>query len=843
MRLSVFLLLLLISSNACAEFSAPCPLQNSPMVFQPSERKVRVTILGARVLANADTDIWPFVDRADLFGTVQMDDQISNLSRIDGSDAPTWVRGNVFENTLATGASSMSIKISLIDQDGSVSGDDDVMDINPAPGVKQLEITFDACSLRFSVPGSTTTQATQGLITFRGDIFPDSEYGEIDLRLDFADGRPATSDDVALTELQPVQVIHNASGIVSDKPFVVMARVANNFNAVISTEIDISISGAGISRTDRFPINDLLPGEVRRIYFYQDTPLIPTTTGADLLYMTAAIDPAGKFTGELAGDDCRRRNDYIGAEPADGLRYAAYRINSPYVHWVRIRPAIGPTLSADTTRFRELATMGSDFAQAIYPVPSVGRNIDLDRWTPVVSAGILDVVLGIFNAIGLPANVATPFTVLFEMNFRAALGGVRKYVGVLQGDYLRSFLYGIWEDTPGVSLMTVGSRAVLVSEGWKNPEDALQPGEYLSSIALPVHELGHSYGLSVEPSIKDVFGCGVEDPLGLGELWCGIAGGYDEYTHADTDLRRGFPSTGYWVRRGGEHATIASLANSEVCETHGVMGSSARGDFIDWTNQARRKWIDRANYEFLFSRFVATTFFRTTAVDGEKDETKEETDSIVLAGVISYDDKTSILPLWRVGSRVPDLDSKDTLGLYGARFLSEDGKVLQDIGIPLDWVRSETGTPGIPGTFFTYVLPYPRGTAKIELVNRLNNKRLYSQKVSKTRPTIQFQNADKVITAKKGTKIKLAWKADDKDLVKKYPRSKDREKKLFYSVLLRDPGLKEDSKSYKVLESNLTRPLATIDTSALTKKDYRIKLLVSDGVNTSETSERRLKIQ
>ncbi len=842
-RLAIFVSLL--AAKAFAEFSAPCPFADIPGSFQPAARKVKITVLGARVSSSIDSDPLIFEDRADISGTVTLGGTSSSLPLIEGSDAPVWSSGNVFEKTLESGSSTMEVSIALLDEDGALSGASDQVDINPDASEKEIKFTIDTCSLRISVAGSSETVASQGPITFRGTSFTDSDFGEIDLRVEFSDGRPATTDDIALTELQAVQVIHNDLNLVSDKPFIVMARVANNFSKIIDSEIEISVSGAGISRTDRFPILGLKPGEVRRAYYYTDSPLVPSVSEPSLLSLTARVDPDGKHSFALAADDCRRRNDYIGDEPSDGLQYPTVRTQNQYIHWVKITPfnAVG---DASSERYRNLAKRSSDLAQAMYPVATVGRNIDDWSWTPGISAGILDFVSYILDITHIPFTAATPFTTLFEMNIRAALGGVRKYVGVLHREYLPSLPYDLWENTPGVSLGTFGSRAVLVSEGWTGGTDPFNPTDTLSSVTLPVHELGHTYGLSVEPTIKDTVGCGITDPLGIGTLWCGIGGGYDEYTHPNSDLRDGFPATGYFVNRAGLDPAIAEIANNELCDVHGIMGATPRGDLEMWPFGLRRRWIDRANYQALFAKlFLSTLLPGLLDSKGATVIAKEhkEVDSFVFAGAVDFQDNVLMLPFWRVGSRVPDRDESDTIGLYQLRYRDAEGKILSEIGLPLDWVRSEIGTVGIPITFFSHVLPYKNGTKSIELLNRSNDKVIFTRAVSRSRPTVKWKTAPSAFSTRAKKKFRFEWSADDPDLKKKFSDKKARERKLYYSVLVRDPKDVEEPDAWRVVEMNSRRTSALLDLTQMPSTEYLIKIAVSDGVNSSESTVRRLRIQ
>ncbi|MCC6953714.1 MAG: hypothetical protein IT290_06315, partial [Deltaproteobacteria bacterium] len=793
-----------------AEFSAPCPY-SQPRSFDAPSGKLKLTVVGARIEGGIDTDVWPFIDRADIYGRVFIEDEQFNLPIIDESDSPSWSSGNIYQKTIPSGEDA-DVSISLFDADGNLSGDRDIVDINPSAAKKVLNFSVDLCSMRLRTPEMATgvSLPMQVMHTFRGDDPSSSEFGEVDFRVETVDGLPTASSDIALTHLEPVQVVHGASALVSEKPFVVMARISNTYTLPIDTEIDITVSGAGISRTDRFPVAALQPGEVRRVYYYTDSPLVPSIENdSGTIRLSARLDPQEKFSGSLAGDDCRRRNDFVNETENLGVGFRVIRTNLPTIRWIRISPFGAGFLTADETRFRNLATMGSDYIQATYPVPFATRVIDYDVWSPAVTGVVLDFVLSLFNVVYLPANAATPFAMLFEINTRALIGGTRKYIGVLPGGYLPSILWDAWEDSPGVSLGPVGSRAVLVSEGWKREEDAFEPRTRHSSIALAAHEFGHTYGLSVEPSLKGFF-CSSEDPVS--ELLCGIDGGYDEYEHENPDFQAGMPATGYWVRRGDESPQLATLVNRELCDTHGFMGSSNRADYLQWN--ARKRWIDRQNYEAMMRKLVIGEGF-AGGLGSVREQEEKPVDSIVIAGMISRAgrEKARFLPFYRVGVRIPDATSVTDQSAYIVRFVGADDSVLQEVGISPSGISSEV-PKGIPLSMFAFVAPFPEGTQSIKVFNRVTGRQLLSRPVSSNAPKVFIKNGAGGFEVKKGESVEIKFRGSDKD----YRRLPDRgASRLHYTVMIRDVKDKETNE-WLVTHAHERGRSVTLETKFLTQR-------------------------
>ncbi len=795
-----------------------CPASFSgfpnPADFVPAERDVLMTVLSANVSEDVDTDVLFFTDKADLFGKMYISEDVLSLPLIDGSDNPHWVTGNTFTQRVETDLPSVGFE--LWDEDGAASGDDDVIDLNTLSSSRKFEAGFDLCTLRINLADGTNVPS-QGVIEARGDSSSGSENGVARLRIESLNGRPPTVEDVALIEVSPVQVIHRPRRLVAGKPMVLMARVANNFNREISTSISFDIVGPNFGFKETFPITPpLQAGEVRRLYFRRDVPIIVPAPKADdnILYINARIDPLRELQADLPADDCRRRNDFISEDTADSLRFKIVESRLPVIHWMKVGRLLTTASLATDAQIARISALGSAFIKATYPTPDVRSIILPFAYSPSLVGGLFDFVTTLLNALAIPADSAIPFVALFDLNFQAGLLNMDRIVGVVPRTYFSSFLYGFWDTTPGVSLTTVGPRAVLVSaEQLRRGDDHVSVNDYEPSMSLPSHELGHTFGLSVDPELKDSVFCGIDEPIST--LICGIGGGYDEYKHEDVLRKPGNPSSGFWIKTGDEPAEIASLTDNEQCNTNCLMGSSPRADFLSWNT--RKRWIDAADYEALIDALSPLP----------------DPDSILLAGAIGYNDQVFLSPFYRVGERVPDRDDNDKQGIYRFRFLDRDHQELSNVGLAGSWSTSESAVD-LPITFFVQVLPFPKGTKIIQLWNEASNKLLAQRVVSRNAPNVKFLGPKKIEKIVQGKVLKLEWNITDED------QKEDSKRKAKYWVSIHASSGKSP---WAPVRSNLSgRNYYRLDTGHLEPGIYQFRLQASDGVNSDFSRIRTIEI-
>jgi hypothetical protein len=118
---------------------------------------------------------------------------------------------------------------------------------------------------------------------------------------------PVTTNDLALVETDLVQVIFHTSKMVSGKPTIVMASIANNYPTSITTNVRVIVSGAGVNRNQVFPLT-IAAGEVKKEYFFLDDPIrFPESPTSQQVAVLISVDDVGNQN--LDPKDCLRLND------------------------------------------------------------------------------------------------------------------------------------------------------------------------------------------------------------------------------------------------------------------------------------------------------------------------------------------------------------------------------------------------------------------------------------------------------------------------------------------------------------------------------------------------------
>lgn len=714
--------------SAFAQAWAPCPGSTPPSANPPSSRVV-VTILSVDPESDleGDDDYVPFYDNhADVYGTVVIDGEEFKLPEISETDDPFWTASTGrFEKAVT--ASPVSITIRIREADGGITWDDDVVDVNPQAGKDDLEFTFDLCALRVS---GDVTGGTQGVIEV--DAGGEDEDATIRFRVELADGRPVTANDLAVMEVDLIQVIPHADRLAAHKPTIVMARIANNFPMPINTAVQVLVVGTSTIKNDTFPVT-LGPGEVKKLYFYRDAPFtFPGTSTPYSAVVHVRVDPSGAHSGNLPLGDCRIQNDQT---PRIPLKVVNTGHRRPLA-WAKVGTLLNITDLATDGQFDEIGQLGTAFINATYPT-----SFSSHKWpVPVIppSSAALDWLVTVLGAFGIPADAVLPFWLVFELNAVAVLSGTDRLMGVLPTEWFDRFSHGLWEDVDGVSLVDWAPHAVIFEA---RSGDDKQP-----KMTVPAHELGHTYGLSTDPRIKG-WACDIDWPV-VGTLPCGATGGFDEYTNPDPVFQNGNPASGFWVRQGGEPAAVEPLVDREQCDSRCLMGRSFFHDpwYTDQgTLTARARWIDPADYHQLLDRL---TPYPDPAV-------------MYVSGMISADDQVHLGPFYQFEEGIPDRLPTSQDGLYAVRFTAA-GDTLLEVHVPVNYNSPDIKRP-IPVTFFGFLAPFPRGTERVEIWNRRDERLLAVQEVSPSAPDVVLAapvHGQAIAAAQEWT---VRWKNDDRD--------------------------------------------------------------------------------
>ena len=781
--MKTILLSLLFTFAASRIVFAQCPAK-SPATANPPGSVVRLQILDIKPNSDmeGDDDFVPFYDNhADIYGKITIAGETFNLPQIEDSDFPHW--NDVFLKAVTS--SPVPITIAIFEADSGLTFGDEVVDVNPSPASKTLDFQFDLCALTLRL-GTNFFSTTQSITINAGT---GSSQATIHLKVDIEDGRPVTNDDLAIVEVDLVQVLFQTPKLISGKPTLVLARIANNYTTSITTNVRVSVSGGGLNRIDNFPMT-LGAGEVRKEYFYANDPLrFPSSAASYPVSISVRVEDPNVAT--LPANDCRRGNDG-----------STNRITWKVVHtprryplmWTKVGTLLDGFNLAPDAQLQANMTLGGAYIHGVYPLTGPSNYKAPIGVIPPVTASV-DWLVTVLSVFGVPADNVLPMALVFELNGIANLSSCERLMGVLPNkDWFRRFSDTAFslEKTTGMSLGEFAPRAVIFL-----PQDTAGSaiGPFMT---LPAHELGHTFGLSTDPALKHHWACN-DWPI-LGSSACGIAGGFDEYENDKAP--NGNPTDGYWIAQGNEPAEITGLLNREQCLTTCFMAGSTVNAHLDWMG-AKRNWIDHADYDRLVEKLQKTP----------------DPEVIYVSGMISWDDKLHLGSIQHIGNGTVDRD--DTYGAYAVRFLDGNGKLLKEVGIPVYWSSPDFGKHPRPVTFFALNLPYPAKARRLEVVNRMSAKTLGSVAISVHKPSIRLDRPAKS-TITRADDVRLQWTARDPD-----------GDKLLYFTLARSA----DDDHWFPVGNWRTKRSATIAAEPLDPGSYWIKVMASDGVHVSESNE------
>lgn len=250
---------------------------------------------------------------------------------------------------------------------------------------------------------------------------------------------------------------------------------------------------------------------------------------------------------------------------------------------------------------------------------------------------------------------------VYELSAGGALAGIDRIMGALPKDWFNTTLYGLLGDTTGLSLGEWHPHAVIFETVTTDASGTVSGPK----MTLPGHELGHTFGLSVDPTIKSR-PCSLVGDLGI--IACGVVGGFDEYkstAHPD-----GVPTWGYWVPQGPIPPALSS-ATGEQCNSFCMMGSNPINAHDNWSLGGR--WVDSADYDQLTNRLQKRCGITQL--------------SIYLSGVIDESDHAYLGWTFKQSgiSKTPDFPSRPAgiRSAYGFAFLDGAGRRLAEAELPL----------------------------------------------------------------------------------------------------------------------------------------------------------------
>lgn len=766
--------------------TAQCP-GVTPPGSTPPNGIVTLSILSIKPNSDleGDDDYVPFYDNhADIFGKITIDGHAFDLPEVSESDFPHW--DTTFSQHVTT--NPVTIRITILENDSGLTGANDEVDINPDPNSKSLVFEFDLCAMTVMINGSLMgVQAPIEIKAGNG-----GEQATIRFKIGTDDGRPISTNDLALVESDIVQVLFQSPKLISGKPTIVMARIANNFTTTINTNVRVIVSGAGVNRNDVFPLT-IGAGEVKKEYYYLNNPIrFPANNGPQQVAVHVSVEDSQNPVKDPK--HCTHVNDgspnrLIWKVVQTPLRYEML--------WAKVGTLLDGFNFATDQQLEDNMQLGSAYIHGVYPLSSpYNHKAPIGILPPTTAAvNFLTTILSVF---GIPADNVLPFALVFELNGVANILMTERLMGVLPDkDWFKRFSYGMFDEVTGLSLGEWAPRAVIFLPQYGEPNN-LGP-----AITLPAHELGHTFGLSTDPTIKDSWICDVDWPI-LGHTACGFADGFDEYT--STLHPKGNPSNGFWIAQGNEHASISGLLNQEQCNSFCFMGGSPANAHLDWPN--RMKWIDPADYDHLVNKL----------------QLKPDPEIIFVSGIISHDDRMMFGSVQHIGDGIPDRDSLE--GTYAIQLMDEYGKTIKEVGLPVKWSSTDFHDRPRPATFFALNIEYKPGTRQIQVINRMSGKVLGTKKVSRNKPVVKIKLRSDAIG--RGENAEVIWSAKDAD-----------HDKLQFFTMAR-PAREEGW--FPI--SHWERGKSTIfPTLGLEPGTYIVRVMASDGVHVSPSNEIQLTIR
>ncbi|HSE25618.1 MAG TPA: hypothetical protein VLB68_28395, partial [Pyrinomonadaceae bacterium] len=558
-----------------------------------------------------------------------------------------------------------------------------------------------------------------------------------------------------------------------------------------STNLRLTISGGGASTSQTFPIN-IAAGEVKKEYFFRDNPIVfePRDNSYEIAVIADVIDPGSS---SLPKNDCRLKNDKI----RNRITWKVVTTERKFsMLWAKVGTLLDIGNYTPGKHFAAITTLGSAYISAVYPLAnpvSIKSPIDIP---PTLITAASDFLVTVLSSFGLPVDTVEPFLFLFELNSVAALLPQKRLMGVLPNkDWFKRF--SGWRDVTGLSLGEFAPRAVIFLPRFEG-ENETGP-----QIALPAHELGHTFGLSVDSRLKNDWVCNVDWPI-VGHSGCGFVGGFDEYKHEDDNLKAGNPANGYWVKIGNEPPEFADLVDKEQCDSHCFMGGSPINAWIGSNWEQRKRWVDPADYNHLIDKLAVT----------------KDPEVIYVSGMIAWNNQIYVGRCFRLSEGVPDHSRQN--GMYCFRFVDKNGSTLTEIGLPVAWNHAEFNRI-MPVTFFGVTLEFPTSATKLEIWNRGTGTRLADIDVNRSVPEVRLNQPKQVGQST----VRLRWTARDKE-----------QSKLSYAVMI-----SPDGEEWWPAAHNVAKAEFMLDTKPLKPGEYQAEILALNSIRVGRSNRAVFRVE
>jgi hypothetical protein len=781
----------LLAAQALGDTPRQCSLSSGVSTAPPSGR-VAVTILSMKLNSDMEDDddyIPGYDDRADVFGKVEINAdgavEVFKLPKIDESDFPHWVQDNRFVSRAGSVGHPVHVVIRLRESDWNF---DDTVDTSPDAARNDLEFDFDTCSMMVS--GDVNGSAS-GVLEVKSGT--GSNQGTLRFQVAMDDGRALSSTgDVALVGFDLVQVLPQVGRLVAQKPTVGLVTVANNTAAPQQISVRLRVSDAvnTVLYDATEPVGLVGVGEVKSAYLATTNPILPTDFSCkdSQLFATATLVlPTGAETTGDPKTACWLINNSSGVKT-----WHVVSARKPSLTWVRTGRLLDVGHLASMAQLHTIHDHAMPFIRAVYPTAGFDDSESSFPFVPLISGVIFDFLADLLAGLGIPADAATPYAMVYELNASAALVGIDRLMGTLPPKWFGSTLYGIWGSSNGLSLGEWHPHAVIfesVTSG--TPEGP--------SLVTPAHELGHTFGLSTDPTIKN-WACSLSGDLGV--IGCGMGGGFDEYNSSEHP--NGVATWGYWVPQNSGGTFLGTTP--EQCDSNCLMGPAAPNEETHWV-PGFKAWIDAPDYD--------------QALDNLKSCGPSQTGALYVSGVISGDERAVLGWTFAQPTQTRTLDFATKPGQVASRYdltlVDAKGAVLSESEVPLSFTHADADWP-IQATFFGGFVAYPIGTAKIQLWNRGTKNLLAERAVSPRAPSLSVPVLATHTDAKKERFLDVSWSAKDGD----------GDALTHFLHISPDRGV-----HWWPLAHALTKTAFSTSLAGIPAGSYVVRVTTSDGVNVS----------
>ena len=519
---------------------------------------VTAGLYSAQAMVEDDDDILPWYEDQDFYfkfqtnsGTVQTSQTWDDRDYIGGN--PLWQT-----NTTVPRTRIIPVHAELWDSDPVSS--DDHFDINSTAGAYDVNFNFDTCTFAvYSTDGTFHTQTPGPWLLPAGN---EGDRGQVQINISTADGKPFSTNDVAIADVTPVQAVYHPTSIISGKATAFRVKFTSSWtvdkHAVVSVTMNDHLNP---------PVTDtkdvIVPPDGLTVFFFDGSGVQPpfypgkSSTNATLEYhVNAAVDGESSALDEPGFEQCHTGNNtafdsslVVRSSKPLSVIYAPF-------DWLAPGTAFIPSMLPDSSHVAATMANNETFRRAIFPTDTITSAVSP---VPIISPFWASMLLEPWSTLAI-YDVAARMLMIDRLVLMPKAGWFE--LNQTHGNLIP----GAWNNKIGVSAVTLFPRAVIAETDYSQ---------------TAVHELGHTFGLSQHPCSTSSW---IERLIGIDCV--------DEYTHAASDGAP-YPGLGYDVQGFVYPTGKNGLSGTRDVNAPNFMYSSGQtGNHYDL-------WIDSLSYTYL----------------------------------------------------------------------------------------------------------------------------------------------------------------------------------------------------------------------------------------------------